>query len=192
MTAEKIAKALGGRRAGATWMARYPAHEDREPSLSISAGPDGKVAGALPLRMFSAGRHHRFAGARPVVRHLFTPPCTSNACRAQTRFRGVGTQRDGARHLEFIYARARIAGRVLSSVSRHQLAAPRCLAVSSRTEASLRRPLASDGRARDERRGWSAYRNPSHIPRSRRCWQSTRRSAENDAWSVPWRRCASC
>jgi hypothetical protein len=43
MTAEKIATALGGRRAGATWMARCPAHEDRAPSLSISARHDGKV-----------------------------------------------------------------------------------------------------------------------------------------------------
>ena len=29
MTAETIAKALGGRKAGAAWMARCPAHEDR-------------------------------------------------------------------------------------------------------------------------------------------------------------------
>ena len=43
MTAESIAKALGGRRAGATWIARCPAHEDRVPSLSISSGRDGKV-----------------------------------------------------------------------------------------------------------------------------------------------------
>jgi len=43
MTAETIAKALGGHRAGATWMARCPAHEDRAPSLSISSGKDGKV-----------------------------------------------------------------------------------------------------------------------------------------------------
>ena len=43
MTAETIARALGGHRTGATWMARCPVHEDRSPSLSISAGKDGKV-----------------------------------------------------------------------------------------------------------------------------------------------------
>jgi len=43
MNAETIARALGGHRAGATWMARCPAHDDRSPSLSISAGNDGKV-----------------------------------------------------------------------------------------------------------------------------------------------------
>lgn len=43
MTAETIARALGGHRAGATWMARCPVHDDRSPSLSISASKDGKV-----------------------------------------------------------------------------------------------------------------------------------------------------
>ena len=43
MTAEAIARALGGHRAGATWMACCPVHEDRTPSLSISTGTDGKV-----------------------------------------------------------------------------------------------------------------------------------------------------
>jgi putative DNA primase/helicase len=43
MTAETIARALGGHRAGATWMARCPVHEDRSPSLSITTGNDGKV-----------------------------------------------------------------------------------------------------------------------------------------------------
>jgi hypothetical protein len=43
MIAESIAKVLVGHRAGATWMARCPAHEDRKPNLSISSGRDGKV-----------------------------------------------------------------------------------------------------------------------------------------------------
>ena len=43
MTAETIAKALGGRKAGGAWMACCPAHEDRVPSLSISSGRNGKV-----------------------------------------------------------------------------------------------------------------------------------------------------
>lgn len=43
MTAEAVAKALGGRKAGATWMARCPAHDDRAPSLSIADARDGKV-----------------------------------------------------------------------------------------------------------------------------------------------------
>ena len=41
MTAEDIAKVLGGRRAGASWMARCPPHNDREPSLSIRQAEDG-------------------------------------------------------------------------------------------------------------------------------------------------------
>jgi phage/plasmid primase-like uncharacterized protein len=43
MTAETIAKALGGHRAGATWMARCPAHDDSRPSLAISVGRHGNV-----------------------------------------------------------------------------------------------------------------------------------------------------
>ena len=43
MTAETIARALGGHRAGTTWMAHCPVHEDRSPSLSITTGNDGKV-----------------------------------------------------------------------------------------------------------------------------------------------------
>jgi putative DNA primase/helicase len=43
MSAEAIARALGGRRAGTAWMARCPAHADREPSLSINDGDGGRV-----------------------------------------------------------------------------------------------------------------------------------------------------
>jgi putative DNA primase/helicase len=43
MHAEFIAKALGGFRAGAGWMARCPAHDDRKPSLSLRNSDSGMV-----------------------------------------------------------------------------------------------------------------------------------------------------
>jgi putative DNA primase/helicase len=43
MTAEIIAKALGGRKVGPNWMALCPAHNDQDPSLSIRGAGDGKV-----------------------------------------------------------------------------------------------------------------------------------------------------
>jgi putative DNA primase/helicase len=43
ITAESIAKALGGRKVGDSWMARCPAHDDRKPSLSIRDADDGKI-----------------------------------------------------------------------------------------------------------------------------------------------------
>ena len=61
MTAETIAKALGGRKAGGGWSARCPAHVDGTPSLSISDAYDGKVlvhchAGCDQARVISALR----------------------------------------------------------------------------------------------------------------------------------------
>jgi len=43
MTAETIARALGGHKCSAGWTARCPSHEDRTPSLSIRDADDGKV-----------------------------------------------------------------------------------------------------------------------------------------------------
>ena len=43
MTAELIAKALGGREIGSGWSARCPTHDDRTPSLSLRDTSDGKV-----------------------------------------------------------------------------------------------------------------------------------------------------
>lgn len=43
MSAEAIARTLGGHKAGGSWMARCPAHEDREPSLAIRDGDQGRV-----------------------------------------------------------------------------------------------------------------------------------------------------
>jgi putative DNA primase/helicase len=39
----RIVNVLGARRAGNSWIARCPAHDDKTPSLSISEGEDGKV-----------------------------------------------------------------------------------------------------------------------------------------------------
>jgi hypothetical protein len=59
MTAEAIAKALGGRKAGAAWMAQCPTHEDREPSLSIAQGENGKAL----VRCHAGCEQHRVIAA---------------------------------------------------------------------------------------------------------------------------------
>ena len=81
MTAESIAKALGGRKTGSGWVARCPAHDDRKPSLAISNTDDGKVlvrchAGCNQARVIAALRslglwgengHHRLTRPAPPV-----------------------------------------------------------------------------------------------------------------------------
>ena len=42
-TATALAKALGARRSGRGWVAKCPAHNDRNPSLSISGADNGKI-----------------------------------------------------------------------------------------------------------------------------------------------------
>ncbi|MCH9808096.1 MAG: toprim domain-containing protein [Alphaproteobacteria bacterium] len=43
MSAEKIARTLGGHRAGAEWTAQCPAHEDSTPSLALCDTAEGRV-----------------------------------------------------------------------------------------------------------------------------------------------------
>ncbi len=43
-----VGMTLGGLNAGGCWMARCPAHDDREPSLSISTGDQGRVLFTSP------------------------------------------------------------------------------------------------------------------------------------------------
>ena len=62
MTAEAIAKALGVRKVGAAWVARCPAHEDREPSLSIAHGDNGKVL----VRCHAGCEQHRVIAAMQI------------------------------------------------------------------------------------------------------------------------------
>lgn len=61
MNAQTIANALGGHRAGSSWIARCPAHNDRTPSLSITDASNGKVlvrchAGCDQLEVIAALR----------------------------------------------------------------------------------------------------------------------------------------
>ncbi len=75
MRAELIAQALGGRRVGGSWMARCPAHEDREPSLAIRDG-DGVAlvhchAGCGQRDVLAAleARGLWYSTSRPKIRH---------------------------------------------------------------------------------------------------------------------------
>ena len=68
MTAETIAKALGGRKAGSGWTARCPAHDDRTPSLSIRDAENNKVLVRCHAGCDQERRHHGAANARPVGR----------------------------------------------------------------------------------------------------------------------------
>jgi putative DNA primase/helicase len=87
MNAESIAKGLGGRKAGAGWVARCPTHDDREPSLSISASDDGKVlvrchAGCDQLQVIAELRLRGLWYERRVRTPLYsrpTSPCTLSA-----------------------------------------------------------------------------------------------------------------
>ena len=86
MKAETIAKALGGRKAGGAWMARCPAHDDREPSLSIRDADDGKVlvrchAGCDQKQVIAALRSRRVwdeNGHRNLRRSRLAPRVTAN------------------------------------------------------------------------------------------------------------------
>ena len=72
VTAEAVANALGGRKAGAAWMAKCPAHEDREPSLSIKDTDNGKV-----LVCCHAGRDQQQVIAALKARGIWSNPCRS-------------------------------------------------------------------------------------------------------------------
>jgi putative DNA primase/helicase len=86
MKAEAIAKALGGRKAGGGWMARCPAHDDREPSLSIRDAEDGKVlvrchAGCDQGRVIAALRSRGLWGEKRYHHrrfNRFVPHITTN------------------------------------------------------------------------------------------------------------------
>ena len=71
---EALARALGGRRCGRGWSCRCPAHDDRDPSLSLALGADGRLL------------VHCFAN------------CDPRAVLAELRARGLLPDRDAPRH----------------------------------------------------------------------------------------------
>jgi putative DNA primase/helicase len=68
MNAEAIAKRLGGRRIGRSWIACCPVHEDRLPSLAIADAEDGTV-----LVRCHAGCHQRDVIEALRARGLWEP-----------------------------------------------------------------------------------------------------------------------
>jgi putative DNA primase/helicase len=89
MSAEHLARALGARRTGAGWIARCPAHDDREPSLSIRNSATGKVlvhcfAGCEPQRVIQALKDMGLWPAGPDARllsasHSARPPAVHHS-----------------------------------------------------------------------------------------------------------------
>jgi putative DNA primase/helicase len=76
ISAADLAHHLGGRKSGASWSCRCPAHDDHDPSLSISESADGKIlvhchAGCSQEAVIDALRSRgRWANGTP---HDFTP-----------------------------------------------------------------------------------------------------------------------
>src|SRR5262249_1992036 len=79
MTAETIARALSGRKAGSGWAAHCPAHDDRTPSLSIRDA-EGKVlvrchAGCDQERVISKLRGRGLGAESGMKSRSFTVCC---------------------------------------------------------------------------------------------------------------------
>ena len=100
MRAETVAKALGGRRAGAGWIARCPAHDDRKPSLSITDSENGnvlvychagceqhRVIAALRLRGLWSGTGRSGGSAIGSLSTTINPPVQGEQSRTQAALR---------------------------------------------------------------------------------------------------------
>jgi putative DNA primase/helicase len=95
VNAEKIGKALGGRKTGGGWMARCLAHDDRKPSLSIRNADDGRVlvrchAGCDQERVIAALRRRGLwanDGSRPLSREVGRAPVEHKLDPDETRRR---------------------------------------------------------------------------------------------------------
>jgi putative DNA primase/helicase len=172
-------------------MACCPAHDDREPSLSIIDGNGGKVLvrchagcdqpdviGALRSRGVWAteGRHE---DRSPALQRQ--PPSR------RARSRHLETYRGGPRPLASIATRRGNAGRNLPAVARATFLAAVSPPLSCRIKASFGRHLARGG-AGDARHRRRAAGDPPHLPCPRRHQQGADRTSEDDAWPLSWGR----
>jgi putative DNA primase/helicase len=168
MTAETIASALGGHRAGTTWMARCPVHEDRSPSLSITTGKDGKV-----LVRCHAGCDQRDLIAALLQRGLWQTNGRVSGIAFNHRRRlaeepDADTLKRRAAALAIWQASQEAQGSPVGTYLRSRgldLPVSSGPALPCRPETSLGRRLARDGGARDARRHRIADRRSSHLSR---------------------------
>ena len=194
MTAEAIAKALGGWKAGGGWTARCPAHDDRTPSLSIR---DAANHGLLVHCHAGCAQHDVIAALR--ARGLWT----GKGARLQSHLtRGTIVERKSDRDdaerssaaLAIWHSAKPASGTIVQTYldfARHQTSGAAYSPISSATSTSLGRRLAGHGRAGDVGLGRDAARDPSHVPRKGGRCEGARRFAEDDAGPLPRRRGAS-
>jgi hypothetical protein len=147
MTAEVIAKALGGRKVGGGWMARCPAHNDRGPSLSIIDAQGGKVL----VRCHAGCEQADVIAARYLAKRPARPQEQAQRCeRARSKHREA--DRGGACSLAGDTTCQWNARRTLPPFARPTSHAAVYSSLPCRPEASLGRHLAGDGGACDARR----------------------------------------
>ena len=88
MTAREIIKVLGGRWSGSSGVAKCPAHPDKNPSLSISDGDDGRLltnchAGCAPEAVWDALRDRGLLAERSKVAPCDLAPGGTSAATSQ-------------------------------------------------------------------------------------------------------------
>ena len=179
MTAETIAKALGGRKAGGGWMARCPAHDDRDAEPFDPRRGRRQGAGALPCRLRPGARDRRPARARPVGRERSALAFAHRrAARLSSASRITTTPSAARPRSPSGSPRRRQRERWSRPISPRAASASAAAAdapLPCRPEASLGRHLAGDGGAGDARRR-RTRRSRSTAPSSPATAAARRRS----------------
>ena len=194
MTAETIAKALGGRKAGGGWMARCPVHDDREPSLSITRRRWRQGAGALPCRLRPADGLSRRSASRGFWQRRPTRKAGSCAPRGALppKTNRAATMPSAPKRRSSIWQSAaparRHTGRDVSPLTRHRHADSGRAPFPRWDQTCARQVLAGDDRAGDARHRRRAAGDPSHLPCPRRRLQGAGRPAKDDARPLSWGR----